>query len=77
VDTKTDALIRQAFRNELPDTTKIIIAQRVSSVQDADKVIVLDEGRVTAVGTHEELLEISEIYRDVYESQLKGVGIGG
>jgi ATP-binding cassette subfamily B protein len=77
VDTKTDALIRQAFRNELPDTTKIIIAQRVSSVQDADKIIVLDEGRVSAVGTHEELLEKSEIYRDVYESQLKGVGIGG
>jgi len=75
VDTKTDALIRKSFRDEIPDTTKIIIAQRVSSVQDADKIIVMDDGRVSAVGTHEELLKTSEIYREVYESQQKG-GLG-
>lgn len=69
VDTRTDALIRQAFREEIPDTTKIIIAQRISSVQDADIIIVLNEGRVEGVGTHEELLKSSPIYRDVYESQ--------
>ena len=72
VDTKTDELIRQAFRRELPNTTKIIIAQRVSSVKDADKIIVLDDGRVDAVGTHEELLQNCEIYREVYESQNRG-----
>lgn len=72
VDTRTDALIRDAFAKELPDTTKLIIAQRVSSVQNADKILVLDEGRVAALGTHEELLRTSEIYRDVYESQMKG-----
>ena len=72
VDTKTDSLIRQAFRQDIPDTTKIIIAQRVSSVQDADKIIVLDDGRVNAVGRHEELLESCAIYREVYESQNRG-----
>lgn len=71
VDTKTDALIRQAFANEIPDTTKIIIAQRVSSVEHADKIIVMDAGKIVAMGKHEELLESSEIYRDVYESQTK------
>ncbi|WP_371371041.1 ABC transporter ATP-binding protein [Sporomusa aerivorans] len=72
VDTKTDSLIRQAFRQDIPNITKIIIAQRVSSIKDADKIIVLDNGRVNAVGTHEELLERSAIYREVYESQSWG-----
>ena len=72
VDTKTDALIRQAFREEIPNTTKLIIAQRVSSVQDADKIIVLDNGRINAVGTHEELLKTNRIYQEVYRSQQKG-----
>ncbi|WP_297136776.1 ABC transporter ATP-binding protein [Terrisporobacter sp.] len=72
VDTKTDSLIRKAFRDEIPDTTKIIISQRVSSIQDADKIIVLDEGIINAIGTHEELLINSDIYRDVYQSQMKG-----
>ena len=71
VDTKTDALIRRAFREEIPDTTKIIIAQRISSIQDADRIIVFDNGRIESVGTHEELLESSPIYRDIYESQTK------
>lgn len=75
VDTKTDAMIRRAFLEEIPDTTKIIIAQRVSSVQDADKIIVLDDGRISAMGTHEELLKCSDIYREVFESQVKGGGI--
>lgn len=69
VDTKTDALIRKAFREEIPGTTKIIIAQRVASVIDADKIVVLDDGRISAVGTHEKLLKTSPIYREVYESQ--------
>ena len=72
VDTKTDGLIRQAFRENIPNTTKIIIAQRVSSVQDADKIIVLDDGKINAVGKHEELLRTCGIYREVYESQNKG-----
>ncbi len=72
VDTKTDAMIRKAFAEEIPDTTKIIIAQRVSSVEHADKIIVLDGGKIESVGNHEELLKISPIYRDIYESQTKG-----
>jgi ABC-type transport system involved in cytochrome bd biosynthesis fused ATPase/permease subunit len=72
VDTATDAKIRKAFREEIPNTTKIIIAQRISSVQDADKIIVLDEGKVNDVGTHEELLARNTIYREVYTSQQKG-----
>ena len=72
VDTKTDAIIRKSLRENLSDVTKLIIAQRVSSVQDADKIIVLDEGRIVGFGTHEELLETNEIYKDVYMSQMKG-----
>lgn len=72
VDTKTDALIRKAFREEIPDTTKIIIAQRVSSIEDADQIIVLDDGRINGIGTSEELLKTNTIYREVYESQVKG-----
>ena len=72
VDTKTDALIRQAFREEIPDTTKIIIAQRVSSVEDADMIIVMDNGEINGIGTSEELLRTNAIYREVYESQVKG-----
>lgn len=72
VDTKTDALIRKAFREEIPDTTKIIIAQRVSSIEDADQIIVLDDGKVVGVGTSEELLKSNDIYKEIYESQVKG-----
>ena len=71
VDTKTDALIRQAFREEIPDTTKIIIAQRISSVEDADVIIVMENGEINGVGTSEELLRTNAIYREVYESQMK------
>lgn len=74
VDTKTDALIRKAFREEIPDTTKIIIAQRISSVEDADMIIVLDDGHISGVGTHKELLKSNEIYKEVYTSQVKGAG---
>ena len=74
VDTKTDALIRKAFREEIPDTTKIIIAQRVSSVQDADKIILMDNGEIGAMGTHEELMKSSPVYREIYESQNKRGG---
>ena len=72
VDTKTDSLIRKAFKEEIPNTTKLIIAQRISSVQEADKIIVLDNGTINGIGTHEELLKSNEIYREVYESQVKG-----
>ena len=71
VDTRTDALIRQGFREFIPDTTKIIIAQRVASVQDADRIIVMDGGRISAIGNHDELMKTSEIYREVYTSQNK------
>ena len=72
VDTKTDALIRKAFREKIPNTTKIIIAQRVSSIEDADQIIVLNDGKIDGIGTSEELLKSNEIYREVYESQTKG-----
>ncbi len=72
VDTRTDALIRQAFREEIPGTTKLIIAQRVSSIQDADLIVVLDGGRISAMGTHDELLKTSTIYQEVFYSQQKG-----
>ena len=72
VDTRTDALIRQAFREEIPDTTKIIIAQRISSVEDADVIIVMDDGKINGIGTSSELLQTNKIYQEVYESQMKG-----
>ena len=72
VDTKTDALIRKAFREVIPGTTKLIIAQRISSVEDADLIIVLDDGKISAMGTNDELLQTSEIYKDIYETQKKG-----
>ena len=74
VDTKTDALIRKAFREEIPDTTKFIIAQRISSIEDADKILVMDGGKIAAMGTHDELLKTCDIYREIYESQTRGGG---
>lgn len=74
VDTATDAKIRKAFAQEIPNTTKLIIAQRISSVQNADRIIVMDDGRIDGIGTHEQLLETNEIYREVYESQTSGGG---
>ena len=74
VDTATDAKIRRAFAEQIPGTTKIIIAQRISSVQDADRILVLDNGRVNAFDTHENLLESNAIYQEIYESQVKGGG---
>lgn len=75
VDTKTDAMLRQAFKEEIPDTTKLIIAQRISSVQDADRIIVLDAGGINSFGTHEELLEKSQIYREIVQPQTKGAKV--
>ena len=77
VDTKTDALIRQAFKEEIPDTTKIIIAQRVASVEHADKIIILDGGQIVGCGNHNELMQTSEIYREIYETQTKTTKEGG
>ncbi len=74
VDTKTDALIRKAFAEEIPDTTKIIIAQRVASVEHADKIVILDGGKIIACGNHKELMETSDVYREIYEEQTKGKG---
>ena len=71
VDMKTDALLRAAFRQYIPDTTKIIIAQRVASVMDADKIVIMNNGRIDDIGTHDELLKRNEIYREVYYSQNK------
>jgi len=72
VDTKTDSLIRKAFKEEIPNTTKIIIAQRIASVQDADKIIIMEDGKIQNIGTHEELLKESAIYKELYETQMKG-----
>ena len=77
VDTATDAKIRTALRETLPGTTKLIIAQRITSVMDADLILVLDDGRISAAGTHDELLQSSHIYREVYQSQQEGVSIDG
>ena len=74
VDTATDAKIRKAFAQKIPGTTKIIIAQRISSVQDADRIVVLEDGRIDGVGTHEELLEANAIYREIYDTQIRGGG---
>ena len=74
VDTATDARIRRAFAEEIPDTTKLIIAQRIASVEKADRIIVMDDGKISGYGTHEELLRSNEIYREVYESLQTGGG---
>ena len=75
VDTATDASIRRAFRAQLPDTTKLIIAQRIVSVMDADLIVVMDDGKIAGTGTHSELMKTNEIYRDVYLSQQEGADI--
>jgi ATP-binding cassette subfamily B protein len=72
VDTRTDKMIRESFKNYLPETTKIIISQRISSIEDADRIIVLDDGKITGIGTHEELLKDNAIYQEVYQTQKKG-----
>ena len=72
VDTKTDALIRKGFRNYIPETTKIIIAQRVASVQDADLILVMENGQIVAQGNHDELMEDSDIYREIFNQQSNG-----
>ena len=72
VDTRTDALIRKAFKDEIPNTTKIIIAQRISSVEDADVIVILDDGKIDGIGNHEQLLDSNAIYKEIYESQTKG-----
>ena len=69
VDTKTDKLIRQGLRNDIPETTKIVIAQRISSIEDADQIIIVDDGKVNAIGTHEQLLKSNAIYQEVYNTQ--------
>ena len=74
VDTATDAKIREAFAKDIPETTKFIIAQRVSSIQNADKIIVMEDGKINGFGTHDELLKRNEIYRSMYENQTKGGG---
>ena len=77
MDTHTDAMIRKAFRQEIPGTTKLIIAQRISSVEDADQIIVMNGGRIDDIGTHRELLARNAIYQEVYHSQNKGVEENG
>ena len=72
VDTKTDSLIRKAFNEKIPATTKIIIAQRVSSIQDADKIIVMNNGKIQAIGKHDDLIKTNEMYKEIYFSQVKG-----
>ena len=72
MDTHTDAMIRKAFKDFLPDTTKIIVAQRVASVEDADRILIMENGAINAIGTHSELLASNPIYQEVYESQKKG-----
>ena len=72
MDTHTDAMIRKAFREEIPGTTKLIIAQRISSIQDADMIIIMDGGKILESGTHEQLLKTSRIYQDLYNTQQKG-----
>ena len=72
VDTRTDALIRKAFREDIPNTTKLIISQRISSIEDADRIIVMNDGKICGIGTHDELLKSNAIYQEVYETQKKG-----